>query len=194
MQILGLADSTPEPESRLKSLFWPSIRSAADVDYLGAQGYWVCAIVAGVSFLFLLVAGAPLAGILIGLFYYLGGVGVRQRSIYSAAAVLLLFTFDTFFSAIIMPSAGLVIRILLNALLFSNFRATVMSAQWKPDSEEAALPPRLSETWGDKFADQFPTWFWPKVRFPYYIFSAGFLVLVDVRMAIAVARRLWFHG
>ncbi len=68
MQILGLADSTPEPESRLKSLFWPAIRSAADGDYLGAQGYWVCAIVAGISFLFLLLARAPLAGLLIGLF------------------------------------------------------------------------------------------------------------------------------
>ncbi|HZR29438.1 MAG TPA: hypothetical protein VFA71_11735 [Terriglobales bacterium] len=39
MQTLGVSDSTPQSENWLKSLFWPSIQS--DVDYLGAQGYWV---------------------------------------------------------------------------------------------------------------------------------------------------------
>src|SRR6266436_4591073 len=37
MQTLGLSDSTPRSESRLKSLFWPSIQSSSDVDYLGAR-------------------------------------------------------------------------------------------------------------------------------------------------------------
>jgi hypothetical protein len=37
MQTLGLSDSMPRSESRLKSLFWPSIESSSDVDYLGAQ-------------------------------------------------------------------------------------------------------------------------------------------------------------
>jgi hypothetical protein len=57
MEILGLAESTPKTESRLKSLFWPSIQSGADVDYLGAQGYWVCTIVAVMSFVFLALGG-----------------------------------------------------------------------------------------------------------------------------------------
>jgi hypothetical protein len=39
MQTLGLSDSTPRTESRLKSLFWPTIQTGSDVDYLGAQGY-----------------------------------------------------------------------------------------------------------------------------------------------------------
>jgi len=42
MQTLGLSDSTIRSESRLKSLFWPSIQSGADVDYLAVQGFWVC--------------------------------------------------------------------------------------------------------------------------------------------------------
>ena len=46
MQTLGLSESTPRTDSRLKSLFWPSITSGADVDYLGAQGYWVCSAIA----------------------------------------------------------------------------------------------------------------------------------------------------
>jgi hypothetical protein len=40
----------PRTEGRLKSLLWPSIRNGNDVDYLGAQGYWVCALVAVGSF------------------------------------------------------------------------------------------------------------------------------------------------
>ena len=39
MQNLGLSDSTPKTESRLKSLFWPSISSDVDVDYLTTQGF-----------------------------------------------------------------------------------------------------------------------------------------------------------
>lgn len=40
METLNLSDSTPRSESRLKSLFWPSIQNGADVDYLGTPGYW----------------------------------------------------------------------------------------------------------------------------------------------------------
>jgi hypothetical protein len=32
MRNLGLSESTPASESRLKSLFWPGIRSDVDVD------------------------------------------------------------------------------------------------------------------------------------------------------------------
>ncbi len=46
MQTLGISDSTPRGESRLKSLFWPSIESGVNVDYLAVQGYWVCMLVA----------------------------------------------------------------------------------------------------------------------------------------------------
>jgi hypothetical protein len=56
MQTLGLSDSMPRSESRLKSLFWPSIQSSSDVDYLGAQGYWVCAVIAVLSFVVLAVS------------------------------------------------------------------------------------------------------------------------------------------
>lgn len=45
MQTLGLSDSTVRTEGRLKSLFWPSIQTGADVDYLAVQGFWVCTIV-----------------------------------------------------------------------------------------------------------------------------------------------------
>ena len=54
----------------------------------------------------------------------------------------------------------------------------------KPDSQEAALPPRLNETMTDKFADRLPQWLWPKLRIPYYVFSAIFVLLVFAGLAL----------
>jgi hypothetical protein len=188
MQTLGLSDSTPRTESRLKSLFWPSIETGNDVDYLGAQGYWVCTIIAVASFCVLLGTNL-IAAILVSLFFYIGGVGVRQRSSYAATIVFAMFLIET---APAIARAGLsgaiVLRILFLALLLSNTRATWIASRWQADSEEAALPPRLGETWGDKFADKLPMWLWPKARYPYYVLSAGLLVLSVVGLLIRRVR------
>src|SRR5260370_3753202 len=88
MQTLGLSDSMRRSDSRLKSLFWPSIQSSSDVDYLGAQGYWVCAVIAAISLVVLVISGHPLLGGFVFLVFYLGGVGVRERSRYAAGCVL----------------------------------------------------------------------------------------------------------
>ena len=184
MQTLGLSESTPRSDGYLKSLFWPSIQSGADVDYLGAQGYWVCTLVAVFSFLFLLISEHPILAIVVLLLYYLGGVGVRERSRYAAIFVFALYALDTLSSGI-----G-VIRVLFGALLLSNCRATWIAATWRPESDEAALPPRLGETWNDKFADKFPAWLWPKVRIFYYVFSIGVVLIVQLAMVATILRGL----
>lgn len=184
METLGLSDSTPRSESRLKSLFWPSIATASDVDYLGAQGYWICLLVAVVSFIFLAMTGQAITGGAILLFYYFGGVGVRERSRYAAAVVFAMYALDT-----LVGGVG-VVRIMIGALLLSNLRATWIAATWKPDSDEAALPPRLNETWSDKLADRFPMWIWPKARIAYYIYSGGFLALVVVGLVMMGTGRI----
>ncbi len=174
MEILGLSDSTPRSESRLKSLFWPTIQSGSDVDYLGAQGYWVCTLVAVLSFVFLLLTGQTLGAIVVLLFYHLGGVGVRERSRFAATVVLLGYATDTL-------AAGLsVMRVLIGALLLSNLRATWIASHWTPGSDEAALPPRLNETLGDKLSDRWPMWVWPKLRIAYYVFSVAILAVTVV--------------
>jgi hypothetical protein len=182
METLNLSDSTPRTESRLKSLFWPSIQTGTDVDYLGAQGYWVCSIVAVFSFVVLLGTGNLTTGIFILLFFYLGGVGVRERNRYAATVVLIMYVADSF-------GPGLsILRVIIGALLISNFRATWIASSWKPDSEEAILPPRLAETWSDKFADRLPLWLWPKVRIFYYLFSACMLLVVAFGLLISLRR------
>ena len=184
MEILGLSESTPKTESRFKSLFWPSIQSGADVDYLGAQGYWVCTIVAVISLLVLLMSSQPLIAILVFFYFYVGGVGVRERSFFAAAMVFLLYALET-----LLGNMG-VLRIILTALLFSNMRATWLASQWTPGSEEAALPPRFNDTLMDKFADQLPSILWPPLRWVYYVFSVGYLILTVIGLGMIFAGRM----
>jgi len=188
MQTLGISDSTPATESRLKSLFWPSIQNGTDVDYFGAQGYWVCAIVAVGSFVVAIAFGQPIMGALLLLFYYVGGVGVRERSIYAAGMVFALYFVDLLFAISRFVSAVGVVRIVFAALLLSNLRATWIASQWKPGSEEAELPPRFAETWKDKFADKFPSWLWPKIRIFYYIFSFCMFMLICIGTVAVILR------
>lgn len=193
MQTLGLSDSTPRSESRLKSLFWPSIQSGADVDYLAVQGFWVCTFVGLMSLVSLSILGRqPVTGILVFLLFHLGGVGVREHNPFAAGVMLFYYVIDflatVFFTFLNSPGIG-VIRIVIIALLLSNLRATWIAGGWKADSEEAALPPRLGDTFFDKFADKWPAFIWPKVKVVYYIFSVGFLAVVVAGFIVLALRR-----
>jgi hypothetical protein len=191
MQTLGLSDSTTRSESRLKSLFWPSIQSGADVDYLAVQGFWVCTIVGAMSLVFLCLARQPITGLLVFLLFHLGGVGVREHNPFAAAVTLAYYLVDSLASFVLLflnsPGIG-VVKVIVIALLFSNLRATWIAGNWKPDSEEAALPPRFGETFFDKFSDKWPAFIWPKVKVLYYIFSVGFLALVVAGIIIMALR------
>ena len=70
-------------------------------------------------------------------------------------------------------------------------RATWIAAHWNPESTEAVMPPRFSESWSDKFADKLPTRLWLEVRIIYYVFSAAFLALIAAGMSALISRR---HG
>jgi hypothetical protein len=191
MQTLGLSDSTTRSESRLKSLFWPSIQSGADVDYLSVQGFWVCTIVGVMSLVFLTLAHQPITGLLVFLLFHLGGVGVREHNPFAAAIILVYYVVDFLASVAFLfvnsPGIG-VVRIIIVALLLSNLRATWIAGSWKPDSEEAALPPRMGETFSDKFSDMWPAFIWPKIKYPYYIFSFGYLALTVAGLIVIYLR------
>ena len=183
MQTLGLSDSMPRTEGRLKSLFWPSIKSSSDVDYLGAQGYWVCAVVAVLSLVALAISDHPFLGAFVFLVFYLGGVGVRERSRYAAGCVLVLYVMD------LLASGLSIVRVIVAALLLANFRAIWIASHWRPDSTEGAPAPRWSENWSDKFADQLPMWLWPKIRIAYYFLSAAYFLLVALGLAAILRHR-----
>jgi hypothetical protein len=183
VETLNLSGSSEFSDSRLKSLFWPKIQNGSDVDYLGAQGYWICTLVSVVSFVLLIITGKPITAVVILLLYYLGGVGVRERSRYAAAVVFAMYLLDTLFS----PG---VVRILFSALLLSNLRATWIAGNWQPGSEDSVLPPRFGETFVDKFRDVLPARLWPKVRIAYCVLSVGYLLLVGVGVLMTVFGKL----
>ncbi len=182
MQTLELSDSAPRTEGRLKSLFWPAIQSADDVEYLGTQGFWICSFVAVLSFALSFLTGHQIIGAVVLLFFYLGGVGVREHSPFAAAAVFVLYAMDG------LASGPSVMRIAIAAVLFSNLRATWIAAGWKPDATGAVSPPRLHETWSDKFSDSAPAWLWPKLRAVYYVFSVAFIALEAVGLFTLLRR------
>jgi hypothetical protein len=182
MQTLGLSDSMPRTEGRIKSLLWPSIQNGNDVDYLGAQGYWVCALVAVGSFVLSIMSGHPFVGVFVLLFYYLGGVGVREHSRYAAVVVLVLYLADSFFS---VPGPA---RVMIGGVLLSNLRATWIASSWKPESNEAIAIPRFGDTWSDKFVDEFPMWLWPKVRISYYVLSVSLLAMTSLGLVMLYRR------
>ncbi len=181
MQTLDLSGTAPQSENRLKSLFWPTIHTATDVDYLGSQGYWICSIVAVGTFLMSFVAGHPIAGFFGLLYYYFGGMGVREKSIFAAIMVFIMFLADTILAPGILKFFGCV-------LLLSNTRATFIASFWDPGVAEAEAPMRFDDTWGDKFADKLPAWLWPKIKYGYYVFAVLFLALTLTGLLVIVFR------
>src|SRR5579871_77871 len=105
MQILGLADSTPKPENRFKTLFWPAIRHETDVDNITRQGFWVCLFIAALSLGFAPFLGG--ATIVIecyeSLFFFLSGVGVRMRSVFAAVSAFVVYAAGTLVLGIGIP-------------------------------------------------------------------------------------------
>lgn len=178
MQTLGLSDSTPRTESRWRALFWPTIRNEQDFDYVTAQGFWICFIVALVTVAFSAFSGSLVFGIFEGAFFFLAGVGVRQRS--RIAAV-------TAFAAYLLGGLALqrytgngfgVARIIFLALLFANIRGNWLSARW--EGQSSTIPStRLNQTLGDKLSDQLPAFLWPKGQFVFYV-----LALVEIGLLL----------
>lgn len=114
--------------------------------------------------------------------FHFGGIGVREHNPWAAAAVLIYFALDTWVSGI-----G-VVRIMVNALLVSNLRATWIADRWKPASEQAALPPRFGDTLSDELCDKWPAFIWPKIKILYYVFSFGYLAIVVAGLIVLKLR------
>lgn len=168
MQTLGPSESTPRSESRARTLLWPTIRNATDLDYVTQQGFWVCFVVALMTLLFSVSMGTVLGGVLEGVYFFLAGVGVRQRSRVAGLAA-----FSSYFlSALVMQrytgNGFGVIRIIFLALLFANVRGNWLAAKWKQAPEDDPIPIRLNETLSDKLVDSMPAAVWPKARFVFY--------------------------
>ncbi len=170
MQTLGLSDSTPRTESRLRSLFWPSIRNEVDVDYLGRQGFWVCFLVAAFTLVGGLFTGMFLASLFEVLFFLLAGAGVRSRSRLAAVTVFIAYFLSTLVLQRLTGQGIGIVRILCLALLLANIRSTWLSSMWRSEAIEPPPLP-LNETFLDKLSDRFPLLLWPKTKWVFYVLA-----------------------
>ena len=179
MQQLGLADSTPKTDSRLKSLFWPTIRTRVDLDTVTTQGFWICWLVGCGGFVFAFVTGNG-AGIVAtafeSVFYLLAGFGVRMQSRVAAVAAFATYLLDAVVMQMQNGQGFGVVRLIFLALLLANVRGIWMSARFQP-SESDPPPVRLNENWRDQLVDQWPPAIWPWARYLFYVMTGLGLVL-----------------
>ena len=196
MQTLGLQDEIKRSDGFLKSIFWPSVQNAWDVDYLGQQGFWICTLIAILTLVIsILSSGGNLwistLGILGAVIYFTGGMGVREKSWAAAGAIFFAYLLETMLgmgTGAISPVA--VLRILILGVLFSNVRATLIASRWRQPAEDEDRPTRFNETFRDKLVDQWPPLLWPIVRIPFYLLVGVWSLICVFGMVMMALIRL----
>ena len=169
---LGLSDSTPRSESRWRALFWPTIRNEADFDQITQQGFWICTLVASLTFVLSAITGPLALGAFEAVFFFLAGVGVRERSRFAGVAAFVAYLLSALVLQRYTGNGFGIVRIIFLALLFANVRGTWLSKRWERDTELSVRPTRLNQTIADKLSDQLPSVLWPKARYVFYALSA----------------------
>lgn len=178
MQTLDLSGERKERDGRFKSLFWPTVENAWDVDYLGQQGFWICVVIAFLSSVLLVIialAAPTLAArvavlIMTGAIFFVfvvGGMGVRESSWPAAAAIFVLYVVNQLGSG--RPPG--IVPIIIGAVLLSNLRATFLASRWNAPAEGEDRPTRFNETFRDKLVDQLPPRLWPVLRIPFFVIA-----------------------
>jgi hypothetical protein len=191
MQTLGLSGEGRRSDGWLKSIFWPSVENAWDVDYLGSQGFWICVIVAVVQLVLGLLSGVPFlfaVFLAMSLVYFLGAMGVRQAS-WPAAALLFSLSFIGLLHSMALGQIPSILAIGITAVLLSNTRAAFLASQWRPAGEDEDKPTRFNESLRDKIVDQMPAKAWPVVQIPFFSLAAILLLLSLVGIGAVIWRR-----
>ena len=181
MQTLGLSGESRRSDGRFKSIFWPTVENAWDVNYLGQQGFWICVIVALIEAVAGAFSGNPVFLSIYGvaaLVFLVGGMGVREASWPAAAMIFSLFFTGLLYNMAMGRFPGIV-SILAAGVLLSNVRAAFLASEWKPAGDGEDKPTRFNETMVDKIVDQLPAKLWPHLQ-PYFFAVAAALLALDL--------------
>jgi hypothetical protein len=197
MQSLNLSGSEKKTDGRLKSLFWPTVENAWDVDYLGQQGFWVCLIIGVLSLALIAIAALSVPdsagqtvtvalGLIVFFVYLVGGMGVRESNWPAAAIIFAIYVVNQLASG-----GGIsVISLIIGAVLLSNVRATFIASHWKPPAEGEDRPMRFNETFRDKLVDQLPPKAWPILKIPFFAAASLILLFLLYVMLAGVSRNI----
>ena len=192
MQSLGLSAESKRSDGRLKSIFWPTVENAWDVNYLGQQGFWICVIVGLLRALVGVFSANPLllaVYLAMALVFLMGGIGVREASWPAAAMIFAIFSSDILYTLAVGRLPGIV-SILFAGVLLSNVRAAFLASEWRPAREDEDRPTRFNETFWDKLVDQWPAKAWPVLEVPFFALAALLLLLSLAGVGTALWHRL----
>jgi hypothetical protein len=192
MQSLGLSGETKRSDGRLKSIFWPAVKNAWDVNDLGQQGFWICVLIGLLRALVGVFSGNPVllaVYLASALIFFVGGMGVREASWPAAAMVFALYFCDILYAMAVGRLPGM-LSIAAAAILLSNIRAAFLASEWKPAREDEDRPTRFNETFWDKLVDQWPAKAWPVLQTPFFALAALVLLLSLAGVVTALWQRL----
>jgi hypothetical protein len=197
MQTLGLSGESRRSDGRLKSIFWPTVENAWDVNYLGQQGFWICVVLAVFQLAYAaLVVGAfsspPIQLVIYAvaaLVYLLGGMGVREAS-WPAAAVVFGIFFTGLLYTMAMGRLPGIIDVMFAGILLSNVRAAFLASEWRPAGEGEDRPTRFDESITDKIVDQLPAKVWPRIQPFFFAVGAAVLALEMIGVGMLAWQRL----
>lgn len=191
MQTLGLSGESKRSDGRLKSIFWPTVENAWDVNYLGEQGFWILLAVAVFELVVAALAGNAvtlIGGIFTFIVYVMGAVGVREANWPAAALVFSIF-FAGLLGALAMGRLPGVLTLIFAGVLLTNVRAAFLASEWKPADENEDKPTRFNETLADKLSDQLPAKLWPLIQIPFFVLAAVLLFLELLGAAVLALQR-----
>jgi hypothetical protein len=126
MQVLGLADSTPKPTSRLKELFWPNLSSEPNAQSACENASIACFVIAGLTAIFALATTKW--ALLDAALFLIIGLGLRRMWRPFALVGFLLYLLEQLLVVIQGRFPG-VLAILFIAILFNGVRASF--AYWR---------------------------------------------------------------
>jgi hypothetical protein len=176
MSMLGLDSEPTKDDNLFQRLFWPS-NQPGEMDTLGQQGFWVCLIVGLISGVVSILTGHPVVGLLVAVFYWLGGIGVREHSVVAAVFVAVGYLLSVLAAVFTLRVPGM-LDIICSGLLLANIRGTYIAAKWKKLGDPEAFPDRLDGSFSDWLVDQMPARVWPAGQFVFYVVRALYVLLL----------------
>ena len=191
MQTLGLSGESQRSDGRLKSIFWPTVQNAWDVDSLGRQGFWICVIIAAFQLVVSLFTGSPIlivVGALTALAFLIGGMGVRESNWPAAAMVFVLYFLGLLYTMASGKFPG-ILMIVAAGILLSNVRAAFLASEWRPAGKDDDKPTRFNDSLGDKLVDQLPAKAWPLLQIPFFGLASLLLLLSVAGLRFVLLQR-----
>lgn len=184
---MSLLNSEKErDDGRLKSIFWPTVENAWDVDHLGRQGFWLCLIIAALQIIVSIAHGTPnviISGLVGASIYVIGAMGVRESSWPAAALIFAIYSLNLIYGIASSQFPG-VLTIIATGILLASVRGAFIASRWKPASPEEDRPTRFSETLADRIVDQLPAKAWPVLRIPFFVLASLVLLLSFIGLCV----------